>query len=151
MYVGLFLLAVFLVYLAVSLLGGTPFGFYYRGRALENDPSQIIGTGEIHTCPLCGHILVKGQRLKSVVFQGGTEAGGVKEQVAHLLGCPYCFPPNQDHPRKCLVCGAKLPAEGYLVARFFTRRGRRRKHVHVLGCTECRKQRKMSSPKSMRP
>ncbi len=140
-YVGLFILSIFLSYLLLSLLGGRPFWFYRERRVKEGKADRSSSAGG-HTCPICGHVLQRGQRVKSIVFQGGTESGGVKEQVSHLLGCPYCFPPNRENPRKCPVCEATLPIEGYLIARFFTRKGKRRKHVHVLGCTECRKQRK---------
>jgi len=138
-YFGLLLLGVFLAYLALSLLGGGSFWFY---KAFKKKEAKLGGggTGEKpRTCPLCGHVLLKGQRVKSLLFRGGTEAGGVKEQVAHLLGCPFCYPPNREHKRVCPVCGSVLPPEGYLIARFFTRKGKKRKHVHVLGCTECRK------------
>ncbi len=143
-YIGLFLLAVLLSYLALSLLGGNSFWFY-KNRSSQEGKSTGASTEGLYTCPLCGHVLHKGQRIKSIVFQGGTESGGVKEQVSHLLGCPYCYPPNRENPRICPVCHGTLPPEGYLIARFFTRKGKRRKHVHVLGCTECRKERRTSS------
>ncbi|GAB4370859.1 MAG: hypothetical protein Kow009_07260 [Spirochaetales bacterium] len=139
-YAGLFLLAILLVYLVLSLLGES--GRWYRGnhrvkeKSLKGRPSE-----RTRTCPLCGHVLVKGQRVRSIVFQGGTEAGGVKEQVSHLLGCHYCYPANGENPRRCPVCHSILPADGYLIARYFTRKGKQRRHVHVLGCTECRNRR----------
>jgi hypothetical protein len=138
-YIGLFLLGVFLSYLAFSLLGGRSFWFYKARDEKEGKSLGDSSGGKIRTCPLCGHVLLKGQKVKSLLFRGGTEAGGVKEQVAHLLGCPFCYPPNREHKRVCPVCGAILPPEGYLIARFFSRKGKKRKHIHVLGCTECRK------------
>ncbi|MCX7786378.1 MAG: hypothetical protein N2442_01620 [Spirochaetes bacterium] len=141
-YGALFLVAVFLAYLVLSLLGGKTFWFY-KSQNLRNEKSYLSSSTKVYSCPICGHLLQKGQRVKSIVFHGGTESGTVKEQVSHLLGCPYCYPPNHENPRKCPVCGATLPKEGYLIARFFTRKGNRRKHVHVLGCTECRKQRRL--------
>jgi hypothetical protein len=36
------------------------------------------------------------------------------------------------------VCRQVLPPDGYLIARMFEKSGRKRRHVHVLGCTACR-------------
>ncbi len=58
------------------------------------------------------------------------------DAMAHLFGCRYCYPANAEHPRICPVCGREVSADGYVVARMFERRDR--KHIHVLGCTECR-------------
>ncbi|SIQ16441.1 hypothetical protein SAMN05920897_104190, partial [Alkalispirochaeta americana] len=37
----------------------------------------------------------------------------------------------------CPVCKNPVPAEGYVIARMFSRHDR--KHLRVLGCTACRK------------
>lgn len=88
-------------------------------------------------CPLCGSMLRKGETVHSVVFSGGALAKGSSEDyLAHLFGCPYCHPANREHPRTCPVCTKIIPAGGYVIARMFEKPGR--KHVHVLGCTECR-------------
>lgn len=91
-------------------------------------------------CPLCGTMLRRGETVHSVVFSGGALAkgsrSGSEDYLAHLFGCPYCYPANQEHPRECPVCNRKIPGDGYVVARMFEKPGR--KHVHVLGCTECR-------------
>ncbi len=101
-------------------------------------------------CPLCGTMLRRGERVHSIVFSGtgSSEAAGsggqsrtstalrIKESMAHLFGCPYCHPPSSDHPRICPVCARTIPAGGYVIARMFAKPGK--KHVHVLGCTECR-------------
>ena len=86
-------------------------------------------------CPLCGAMLRKGETVHSVVFSGGTLANG-EDCLAHLFGCPYCYPANHEHPRKCPVCTKTVTADGFVIARMFEKPGR--KHVHVLGCTECR-------------
>lgn len=89
-------------------------------------------------CPLCGSMLRKGETVHSVVFSGGAQKRRDESQdyLAHLFGCPYCYPSNREHPRTCPVCSKTIPADGYVVARMFERP--ERKHVHVLGCTECR-------------
>jgi hypothetical protein len=61
----------------------------------------------------------------------------------HILGCPHCWPANASSTRACPVCGKALDAEGWVVARYFERpaspgRGPERRHVHVLGCPNCR-------------
>jgi hypothetical protein len=68
----------------------------------------------------------------------GPRGGGgrSKEALVHMFGCPYCYPANDKHPRICPVCQRELPADGFLYARMFYLQSRR--HVHVLGCTECR-------------
>lgn len=143
-YIGIFLLGIFLSYLALSLLGGRLLWFYQARDEKESKPRGSSIGEKIRRCPLCGHVLLKGQRVKSLLFQVGTETGGVREQLTHLLGCPFCYPANRENKRVCPVCGSILPPEGYLIGRFFTRKGKKRKHVHVLGCTECRKKKSRS-------
>lgn len=87
-------------------------------------------------CPICKSMLRRGERVHSVVFSKG-KSGRSQESIAHLFGCPYCYPANRQHPRICPVCSRTIRDEGYLVARMFERPGK--KHVHVLGCTECRR------------
>ncbi len=59
-----------------------------------------------------------------------------EDTLTHIFGCPYCYPPDDEHPRYCPVCERKLGAEDYVIARMFNRAPR--SHVHVLGCTQCR-------------
>lgn len=108
-------------------------------------------------CPLCGTMLRRGETVHSVVFSGPAHAQSVRhtavagepvrrptqpvnDHLAHLFGCPYCHPADPEHPRTCPVCRKVIPSGGYVVARMFEKPGR--KHVHVLGCTECRSRRK---------
>jgi hypothetical protein len=53
----------------------------------------------------------------------------------HITGCVYCL--DGSRPRICPVCGTELTPEEILFARFFEKPGR--SHVHVLGCTRCRR------------
>jgi hypothetical protein len=87
-------------------------------------------------CPICSTLLRKGQTVHSIVFSEG-KRGSAEDSIAHLFGCPYCYPSNSDHPRICPVCGKTVSADGYIIARMFEKPGK--KHVHVLGCTECRR------------
>lgn len=103
--------------------------------------------GSLHVmkpCPICGTMLQQGERVHTIVYSG--EAGGqrakrrdddrVRDALVHMFGCPYCYPSRGTISRICPVCSTALPADGYLIARMFVRASR--KHVHVLGCTECR-------------
>lgn len=59
-----------------------------------------------------------------------------QDSLVHMFGCRHCYPPSSQMPRTCPVCSKEVPEEGYVIARMFERKGR--KHVHVLGCTQCR-------------
>lgn len=59
-----------------------------------------------------------------------------QDSLVYMYGCRHCYPPSSAVPRSCPVCGAEVPQDGYVIARMFERQGR--KHVHVLGCTQCR-------------
>ena len=140
LYLYLFLLSVLLVYLVFSLLGKTEWGKSPR------KVKEASSTETYKTCPICRHLLKRGERIRSIVFRGGVEASEVREKACHIFGCPYCYPPNRENPRYCPVCNRKLDPQGYLVARLFQRKGRKRDHLHILGCTECRKNRKRNKP-----
>jgi hypothetical protein len=115
----------------------------------------------LRPCPLCGTMLRRGETVHSIVFSGPAHAesidpakasansgrsgavrarGATDDYLAHLFGCPYCYPSNADHPRTCPVCRRTLSTDAYVIARMFEKPGR--KHVHVLGCTECRESRR---------
>ena len=82
-------------------------------------------------CPICRAMLKKGERVKSAVYTG------TPDSIAHIYGCVYCYPPNQEYRRYCPVCRKEIADDGFVVARMFE--GKTKKHVHVLGCTGCRK------------
>ena len=106
----------------------------------------------LRPCPLCGKMLRRGETVHSVVFSGGQEGYATDDtgsrrgrsrptdSLAHLFGCPYCYPANGENRRICPVCRKEISAEGYVIARMFEKPGK--KHVHVLGCTQCRERRK---------
>ena len=84
-----------------------------------------------HCCPLCSSPLASGERVKSDL------SAGKGDRIMRIFGCPACWPSMDGRPpRRCPVCGLEIPREGYAVARYFERPGR--KHVHVLGCSRCR-------------
>lgn len=102
-------------------------------RDKKKKTAYIRGTiGEKGVCPVCSRILRNGEQIKSALFPGD------KERVCHIFGCPHCHPYTEETvQRSCPVCKKTLPAEGYLIARLFERPNNKR-HVHILGCTNCR-------------
>ena len=80
-------------------------------------------------CPLCGSLLIKSEKVKSIVFPGKPD------QLMHIFGCPYCYV-KKIHERVCPVCKKRLKDKEYVIARVFKKPGKT--HVHVLGCTSCR-------------
>ncbi|MEE8440720.1 MAG: hypothetical protein V3S41_03295 [Spirochaetia bacterium] len=113
-----------------------------RGAQKTRDNFEVL-----KPCPLCATMLRRGETVHSVVFSGGTKPANTSartdtvgtrttDHLTHIFGCPYCHPANSKYPRKCPVCGKIVPDDGHVIARMFDKPGR--KHVHVLGCTECR-------------
>ena len=83
-------------------------------------------------CPLCNSSLSKGENVKSKTYP--TEN---KDTLMDVFGCPHCIPPVGTKDRICPVCKKKIPADGFVIGRYFIRPDK--KHLHVLGCTLCRK------------
>ncbi|TFG78706.1 MAG: hypothetical protein E4H20_12525, partial [Spirochaetales bacterium] len=86
----------------------------------------------VRKCPVCGEILAPGALVKSRIF---LKRGN--DKIMHVYGCPYCWPDNTEYRRVCPVCEKIVPKDGYLVARYFE--SPQRRHVHVLGCSGCRR------------
>ena len=146
LYPCLLLLGILLAYLILSLMAGRPLfvkekaGFGKGGGKKRRGASGNGKNADApKTCPICTNLLEKGQLIKSVVFQGGVKMLNVTERLNHIFGCPFCYPANDANPRVCPVCRRVVPVDGYLIARMFERSDRKRKHVHVLGCTGCRR------------
>jgi hypothetical protein len=88
-----------------------------------------VSSEVFHRCPLCGSLLTKKEKVKSVLYPGKPDG------MMEIYGCPYCYGPGSKKERTCPVCKKALPREGLVYARFFQTAGR--KHAHVLGCTNC--------------
>lgn len=100
-----------------------------------------------HRCPLCGTVLEKSEKVRSVLYPGKPDS------MMEIFGCPYCYSghfgsvaaasPDRSKttrhrrlkPRSCPVCKQELPPKGMVYARFF--QSTERRHAHVLGCTQC--------------
>ena len=99
-------------------------------------PKASGSTGDVNpnkTCPVCSSKLSRGELVSSAAFPS---ANGGKDRIMHIRGCAYCL--SGDCKRVCPVCGAVLEKNEILIARLFERVGRRT-HIHVVGCTRCRK------------
>ncbi|HET7839014.1 MAG TPA: hypothetical protein VFL04_04600 [Rectinemataceae bacterium] len=127
------------ILLAAGLLGAA-FLFLSSGRRTARARSaQAPQTGPAAVgpggCALCGSALKGGERLKSDMGPGSGD------RMMRIFGCPHCWPGLSEADRVyaaryCPVCRSRIPDEGWAIARYFERPGRR--HVHILGCTVCR-------------
>lgn len=139
-YLVLVLVGLVVAVLIYSLLRiGTPGAGAGAGQAAASTGGEAM-----RPCPLCHTMLRRGERVHTVVYSGSSSEnrprpGEVRDAVTHMFGCPYCKPGSASagaNARICPVCRGTLPVDGYVIARMFERDTR--KHVHVLGCTECR-------------
>ncbi|MFO7731423.1 MAG: hypothetical protein R6V86_11745 [Spirochaetia bacterium] len=105
-------------------------------RIAPETTEKPIGPG-FHRCPLCGTVLEKKEKVRSVLYPGKPDG------MMEIFGCPYCYSAShatsevkgRSKPRICPVCKQELPAGGMLYARFF--QSSERRHAHVLGCSHC--------------
>ncbi len=132
------LLITFAVIVVIVLLLLLMFRSGSRGKSIRksNGPKTVSpidppNRDAFRPCPICSTMLKRGERVKSAVFQGKPDS------IAHIFGCPYCYPPSPETPRICPVCKQVVADDGYVVARMFEGKGKT--HVHVLGCTGCRR------------
>lgn len=103
-----------------------------RGFPVGKSSRVVTGfAGSPKTCPVCSAKLAPGERVKSAAFPS---LGG-KDRMMHISGCVYCL--EGDRPRICPVCGSEITRDEILFARLFDKPGR--SHVHVLGCSRCRR------------
>lgn len=100
-------------------------GRRYTGRKAEVQDSNR----GFHRCPLCGTVLEKREKVKSVLYPGKPDG------MMEIYGCPYCYGPRAQKERICPVCKKPVPKDGLVYARFF--QTSERKHAHVLGCSNC--------------
>lgn len=119
------IVAVLLLALGYALFFG-PLSKRKKGKLKRGQKGRSF-----RSCPLCGIELRAGENVKSAVFPGGFG------RMTHIFGCPFCYPANAEHRRRCPACRKEIAPEGYVIARLFEKPGS--KHVHVLGCTGCRK------------
>jgi hypothetical protein len=128
----LVIIGVVLLWFGYTLLIGQLRGSHL-GRRGRLQPGGDGAPGDPQVCPVCSARLNKGELVKSMAFPSLT---GGKDRFMHIRGCIYCL--DGERTRTCPVCGAFLLDSDILIARMFER-PHRRAHVHVLGCSRCRK------------
>jgi formate dehydrogenase maturation protein FdhE len=117
------IIAVFIIALAVMLIGNKVPPALNKIRRAEPD---IIKTN----CPLCGSVIKKGERVKTVAYSGGGE------KLVQLYGCPACYPPGKLIGRICPVCGKELPVKGYVIGKMWKEGNKLR--LNITGCSVCK-------------
>ena len=133
---------IFLLFLIALLLGLKLRRTEGSGRSRKRSSDGAISEGGIKkTCPLCGSPLSAGERVRSVIYPGKGDT------LAEIHGCPHCdaavstagIADNEIGMRNryCPVCKGVVPENGYVIARYFRRT--EKNHMHVLGCTRCRR------------
>ena len=117
---------------------------YYKKKKNKDEPDEKkTQKKEVHPsktyCPLCDSALTPGINLFSKVYRPLTSEID-QDQRCTIQGCPYCYSKDGEKKkqRSCPVCGRSVPMEGSLVARMTMQKSGRR-HVHIIGCTECHK------------
>lgn len=90
-------------------------------------------------CPLCDSPLTPGVNLFSKVYRPLSSEVD-QDQRCTIQGCPFCYSKDGEKKkrRSCPVCGRSVPMNGSLVARITMQKSGKR-HVHIIGCTECHK------------
>lgn len=88
-------------------------------------------------CPICSSSLFVGENLISKVYRPMK----VPDQLMTISGCPHCFPKcEQGVKRICPVCHKSVAQNENLTARLFNK-SMGKKHVHIVGCSNCHKPR----------
>ncbi len=140
------LIIAYLIYTILRLRKGDYSQLANRMAKKSRDSLEVL-----KPCPLCGTMLHRGERIRTVVFSGdgrtkreeelrpgqrASRQNPIEDAISHMFGCPHCYGPQAHADRRCPVCNDILAINDYVVARLFIREGR--KHLHVLGCTRCR-------------
>jgi len=92
--------------------------------------------GDPQVCPVCSKVLKRGELVSSHAYPS---LSGGRDRLMNIRGCPYCL--EGRRLRRCPVCRAFLRYNEHLVTRMFERPNSRN-HVHVLGCSRCKRWKK---------
>lgn len=135
------LFIIILLFIIIRIEKGQPLFSKHRSSRSSAEPELL--EERMRPCPVCATMGQKTDRIHGVNYiqEDGNKYKSrmeVEEILTHVFGCPACWPANPEHPRICPVCRQTLSADGFLVARTFRRKGKK-DHVHVLGCTECKR------------
>ena len=81
-------------------------------------------------CPLCGHTLYAGEKVRS-----NQEEIGDIEVRTRIKGCVYCINPENKMPRSCPVCKKDVPLGEAIFAASNPRQDRLK--LKIKGCQSC--------------
>ena len=116
---------------------------YYKGKNQKPKKAAPAQKGNVPPaktyCPLCDSALTPGINLFSKIYRPLSSQLD-EDQHCTIQGCPFCYSKDGEKKkrRSCPVCGRPVPMTGSLVARMTMQKSGRR-HVHIIGCTECHK------------
>ena len=132
---ALIIVGVVLLWLGYSLLIGqfAALRIAWQARFSRKRLDKFGVPGDPQICPVCSTRLNKGELVSSHAFPS---LSGGRDRLMHIQGCYYCL--KGKHSRCCPVCGNFLGYNEYLIARMFERPNHRT-HVHVLGCSRCKR------------
>ena len=131
---ALITIGVMLLWFGYTLLIGQFAGIRLSWLKRKQEKTGRTGSpGDPQVCPVCSVRLNKGYLVKSHAFPSLT---GGRDRLMHIRGCVYCM--NGERERRCPVCGSTLAHNDILIARMFER-SPQRNHVHVLGCSQCKR------------
>lgn len=111
--------------------------FILRDKKKELQITEEKTDKPYRDCPICGSPLQRGETVHSHLYPGKPDG------MMYIYGCPFCY---KDHPRLkklkdvkriCPYCKTDIPEDGWVIARVFEKP--EKTHIHVLGCTVCRK------------
>lgn len=106
--------------------------FYSKGQPVSKSKNlQPV------KCPLCNSSLYVDENIISKVYR----PMNVPDQLMIVMGCPHCYPACEPGVKRiCPVCHKAVAQNQSLTARLFNK-AMGKKHVHVIGCSNCHKPR----------
>ena len=121
--------------IAAAIITALLIGIYVHlqnKKSQKNKKSKILQPVK---CPVCNSSLYVGENIISKVYR----PMNVPDQLCTIMGCPHCYPNCQTGIKRiCPVCHKEISQEQTLTARLFNEKFGK-KHVHILGCSNCRK------------
>ena len=107
---------------------------YYNRKNQKISPQKAMQPVK---CPLCNSNLFVGENIISKVYR----PMNVPDQLMIVMGCPHCYPRLEPGLKRiCPVCHKEVALDQSLTARLFNK-AQRKKHVHVVGCSNCHRPR----------
>lgn len=127
-------LVLVIIFIALLLFGLRIFGQFNTvpNKKEKKKPLPQPSTNR-KVCPVCNEELAAGEAVRTQVFQGDNA-----DRLCYIYGCPRCCSPAlRTTARRCPVCSAPVPVDGYLFARYHSYKGKGA-HIQITGCKECR-------------